>query len=138
MSNSDSDQFKKDWIISLVSTSGIMLTICLMVLTIIYTSSTASILKWQKLLIALSISGASILLVLCARESLNALGTLILASTHREKQESEEAKTAERLTAKRARQAQRYFKIGLVFLIAAIVLSAIFLNWSIVVCIPKG
>jgi len=135
MAGLDTEQFEKDWITTLASTSGIMLTISLMILTILYTASSVSIHGWQKFLIAASIVVASIFLVSCVTQSLNALGTLVNASAHREKGDIAEAERVEDITAKRARGAEWSFRMGLWSLITAIVLSFFFLNWSIFVYI---
>lgn len=130
MNGSEQEQFKKDWITTLASTSGIMLTICLMVLAILYTGGSSA--GWQRALAVTPIVGASLCFIIAALGSLNALGTLILASTHRAERETEKMKTAENLTATRAKKAQGFFKAGLWFLVVAICFSFLLLNWPVI------
>ena len=134
MSISNTEQFKKDWITTLVSTSGVMLTLSLMILTILYTATSISIYEWKKMLITAPIVVASFFLALSIVHSLRTLGTLINTSAHQEKENMEEAGRVGNKTAEKAIKAEQSFKRGLWCLIIAITLCFIFFNWSFFIC----
>lgn len=135
MSILNTEQFKKDWITTLVSTSGIMLTLSLMILTILYTATSISIYGWQKMFISASIAVASLFFMFCAERSLNALGTLVITVSHQKMNNAKKAEESDKKAAEWARKAQWHFKRGLWFLIAAIFLGFFFLNWSVFGCV---
>jgi len=125
------EELVKDWLTSLVATDGILLTISLMILTILYTATIMA--RWQTILIGAIVFVASILLIVSAFYAMDAHGTLILEV------KTTNAKEKEHLSEKtrtRARIAELSFKASLIFLLIAIVLVVVLPNLSI--CInPK-
>jgi hypothetical protein len=133
MEDSQIDQLKKDWIVLLASTSGIMLTISLMVLTIVYTTPSDQIPLWQRAIISLFILLASVFLMLCAHLSLRALGALIGAVGYDENEKTKDADRAHTLSQNKAKRAQAYFRIGIGLLVISVFLTFAFLSWPVLV-----
>jgi len=117
------EEFIEDWLISLVATGGVLVTISLMILTILYTSTTIA--RWQAVLIGAVVLTASGFLMVSVFYALDAHGTLILivgaTDDERRQQLSERARV-------RARRAELCFKASLILLLTAIVLTVILPN----------
>jgi hypothetical protein len=126
----DARQLKKDWLTMLVSTGGIMLTLCLTVLTILYTSSSTALNSLQLQILTLGILATSILLAGCVVQSLDALGALILAAVHDDGTATSKdvVAKAESRSAANARSAQSLFRTGVFALMLTIGLAVAFLN----------
>jgi uncharacterized protein YacL len=69
-------EYIREWLTTLVATDGILITISLMVLTILYTSPAFQL--WQSILVGSVVLIASIHLMYSAFNALDAHGTLIL------------------------------------------------------------
>jgi len=124
---SRADEFKKEWLVTLASTNGILITISLAILTLLYTTL---LIRWQLILIGLLVAGSSFSLMLSTIWVLDALGALIIAVSTEERNEEKIRKRHEwvRVVAKRA---YLTFKLGIILIFIAIVLYIIllFLFW---------
>ncbi len=120
------EEFIKDWLTSLVETDGILITISLMILTILYTSATVT--RWHTILVGAVVLTAAILLMLSAFYALDAHGTLILEVKATEAEKKRELSEKTRVRAKKARQ---FFKASLILLLIAIILVIVLPNLPI-------
>ena len=71
--SADTTGLQKDWIVMLASTGGIILTLSLAVLAIVFSADPNPLLDWQKIIVSLAILTASFFLVICTSKALNAL-----------------------------------------------------------------
>lgn len=117
------EEFIKDWLTSLVETDGILMTISLMILTILYTSGAVA--HWQATLIGSVVLVASILLMLSAFFALDAHGTLILQV---KETNAERRQVLSEKTRSRAKKARQLFKASLMLLLTAIILVVVLPN----------
>jgi len=106
------DEFKKDWLSTLLMTDGILITISLMILTILYTTS-LQLTRLQLIIVGSFVMVASFLFTLSTIWALDAHGALIIAISKKEK--SEEANERVRITARRAELAMSSSKARLVY-----------------------
>jgi len=120
------EEFIKDWLTSLVATGGVLITISLMILTILYTSTT--IVRWQAVLIGTVVLVASIFLILSAFFALDAHGTLIVQIRETDNENRQKLSEMARI---RARRAELCFKASLILLLMAIVLIVVLPNLPI-------
>ena len=77
MNASESRQFRKDYITTIISTSGILLTIFLVVMTILF--RVVQISSWDRIFARAPIVIASLFLLVDVHRSMEVLGTIILA-----------------------------------------------------------
>lgn len=139
MPNSKPESYIRDWLTMLASTSGILITVCLMVLAVLYAATTIQ--RWQLIAVGILVGASSICLLLVVFLSLNALGALIITAKRAgrtERQAGHEAigKTTEPDDGARtiALRAKRTFQVAVGLLIAAILLVGIGLPlWNILV-----
>lgn len=139
MPNSKSETYIRDWFTILASTSGILITVCLMVLAILYAATTIQ--RWQMIAVGSLVGASSFCLMLVAFWSLDALGVLIITTVRTEKTEGQagqQGESGETGTDNRMRtialRAKITFKIAMGLLIAAILLAGIGLPlWNILV-----
>jgi len=122
----NAEEFIKDWLTSLVATGGVLITISLMILTILYTSTT--IVRWQSVLIGAIVLGASIFLMISVFYALNAHGTLILQV---KETDGERKRQLSEITRIDARKAELFFKTSLILLLVGIVLIVVLPNLPI-------
>jgi hypothetical protein len=136
--SADTAGLQKDWIVMLTSTGGIILTLSLAVLAIVFTADPNPLLDWQKIIVSLAILTASFFLVICTSKALNALGALIMVASLKDKaekltltaQEMEIVPLTKAEFIKTSQEAQSYFKLGLYALFVTVGLSCIFLIWN--------
>ncbi len=131
------EELQKDWLVVLVSVSGVMLTICLAVLAILFEFSTGE-LELARLLLLLSVGFAVVLaaclLMVCVHNALRALGGLIIAVGIDEKHVKDEKRYRVVVgnVHYHAEKAEGQLRAGTKALVVAIVLSFLFLNWSLI------
>lgn len=138
VSNGDryaSAQLKKDWVVMLASTSGVMLTVCLATLSVIYTSSNTNIGPFQKLIGSIPIFLSASFLMICSVRSLRALGALIMFVDIPPGEEEEKAKKTREDSFKKfvgnSRSAESFFIFGSVILVISILTIIVVFNWTI-------
>jgi hypothetical protein len=119
------DEFKKDWLSTLLMTDGILITISLMILTILYTTS-LQLTRLQLIIVGSFVAIASFSFMLSTIWALDAHGALIIAISKEEK--NEEAYERVRVTARRAELA---FKAGILLIFVAILLLLTIPNLSL-------
>jgi hypothetical protein len=132
LSNGDrqvSAQLKKDWLVMLASTSGVMLTVCLAALSVIYTSSNAAIGPGQRLLGSIPILLSAGLLMFCSVKSLKALGALIMLFDMPRENENERRTSLNTFVAN-SRVAQKFFIFGSIGLVISILFIIVVFNWA--------
>jgi len=117
------EEYIRNWLTTLVQTDGILITISLAFLTILYTSTAMA--AWIRVTIGIVVLLSSVLLMVSTFSALDSHGSLILQVQIVEKEKKDAA--TERVR-KRARRAELAFKAGLVGLVIAILLIVVLPN----------
>ena len=124
----DSDSLKKDWITTVIATSAILLPIVVGVIA--FAHSALEDFWWPIILVDVLGLAAVVSFLFAARGGLDALGSLILASSEAEKGAAENAQAAQTKTRRSAMSADGWFRAGLILTLAVGATAAIVLNWD--------
>jgi hypothetical protein len=121
---SGTEGLKKDWILLLVSTSGILLGILAAAIGAYH--SAADGFHWQLAVVDVSAVSAMALFTWTIREGLKALGALVLAG---ESRDAAEAAEADNVVREKAKAANTWFRRGVVAAAFTAAAAVVALNW---------